>query len=76
MMGEGWFGPMVWFGGFPMLFGVLFWAGLVAVLVWGATALFGRGCAPEPTPLEILRRRYARGDITEAEYEQTRKAIG
>ncbi len=31
--------------------------------------------AQDETPLEILRRRYARGEISQEEFEQARRAI-
>lgn len=31
--------------------------------------------AEDATPLEIVQRRYARGEISEAEYERARKAL-
>ena len=73
MMGGG-YGLMAGFGGFGMLFGLLVWVVLIALLVWGAGALFG-GRAGGETPEEILRRRYARGEISQAEYEQARQAL-
>ena len=59
-----------------MLAGLLFWVGVVVLVVWGASALFGRrGDAAEPDALELLRRRYARGEIGEAEFEHARRAL-
>ena len=73
MMGYGWFAPM---GGLGMVVWLLFWVALIALVVWGATALFSqRTPNGEATAIEILRRRYARGEITEAEYEQAKRAL-
>jgi putative membrane protein len=69
MMGYGDFG---WMGGFGWLWRVLVWAVVIALVFWGAAALFGtRRRAAEPTPLDVLKQRYAAGEITAAEYEQT-----
>ena len=76
MMGYGGFGPMVGFGWLGMVLGLLFWVALIALLVWGLSALFAqRNRAGEETPLQILQRRYARGEISEAEYQQATRAL-
>ena len=75
MMGAGGYGLMAGLR-FAMVIGLLVWVGLIALVVWGAGALFGgRGGGAEETPGEILRRRYARGEISQAEYEQARQAL-
>jgi putative membrane protein len=77
-------------GGFGLiwLFGVflvvLFWALVIAALVLGIRWLIradqrGRLQPPGPRPedpLEILRQRYARGEIDDEEYERRRKTLG
>ena len=74
MMGG--FGTMAGFGGLGMVVGLLFWVAVIALVVWGISALFAqRDRAREETPLQILQRRYARGEINEAEYQQARKAL-
>jgi len=74
MMGYGDFG---WMGGFGWLWMVLIWAVVIALVVWGARSVFGsRGSTGEPTPLEILRRRYAAGEMTAAEFEQAKETLG
>ena len=73
MMGYGDFGGM---GGFGLLWMVLIWAVVIALVVWGTGSVFGsRRGTSELTPLEILRRRYAAGEITSAEFEQARRAL-
>ena len=34
------------------------------------------GDSSRPTPNEILRQRFARGEITEQEFQQARKVLG
>jgi uncharacterized membrane protein len=76
---------MFWgFGFWPLL--PLFWIGIVAFFCWGAFHWFGwrgrRGTsytpvdAPyEPNALEILRRRYARGEIDSTTFDQMRERL-
>lgn len=81
MMGSGWdgwggmgWGGMNWFGGGWMLL-----VGLVVVLVviWALRAFLPAGPSGGGDPaLEVLRRRYAAGEITQAEFEQARQALG
>jgi len=74
MMGDmgsfGWFGP-----GFGWLFMILFWvlviAGIVALIKWLASSSTQRG----ETPHEILKARYARGEIGKDEYERMRHEL-
>lgn len=70
----GWGGH--WLGGILML---LFWllaiAGIVA-LVKGVLSRTGGGSPVAPEiPLEILKRRYAKGEIDKAEFEEKRKDL-
>ena len=64
MMGYGWEG---WGSGFWMLGGLL--------LVIGRARETPTQGSSRPTPNEILRERFARGEITEQEFEQARKAL-
>lgn len=70
---EGWFG---FGGGFMWLFWILIIVALVLVL----RAAFGgggnpMGGPPQETPLEILKKRFARGEIDEEEFERRRKEL-
>lgn len=78
MMGYGGFGAMGAFWGLGMVLGLLFWIGLVVLVVWGASGLLGgqRPPARGETPLEILRRRYAAGELSRDEFEQAKRALG
>ena len=63
-----------------MLFGgiwmVLFWGGLIALIVWGINRLTRRyGWSSQHTPLDIPRERYARGEITKEEFERIKKDV-
>jgi putative membrane protein len=74
MMGAyGWMGG---FGGPGMLLGVLVWLAVVALLMWGISAVFtGRRADTQTEALEILKRRYAAGEISSAEFEIARRAL-
>lgn len=79
MMGSGMMGNFAW-GWFMPIFMILFW-GLV---IWGIVAL-GRGttwsgstdsASSHPdSALEILKKRYARGEINKEEYEARKKDL-
>ncbi len=70
-----WWGPM-WF--FPMVMPIV----MIVVLVVCLYFIFGRGKPWEPHPgkesesaLEILKKRYARGEITREEFDQMKRDI-
>jgi len=76
--GMGWW--MLW-GGLMML---LFWGGVIALIVWGVQAATRRDSGPapppqagasRPAPLDIAKERYARGEITQAEFEQAKNNL-
>ena len=59
--------------GFGMGFGLLFWIAVLAVLYYLITG--SRGSANEESPLEILDKRFARGEISREEYLEMKKEI-
>ena len=67
--GSGWW--MLW--GMSMM--VLFWGGLIALVVWGVQSVV-RGEESPRTPLDVAQERLAKGDITVQEFEQIRLALG
>lgn len=72
------------FHGAGFVFMLVFWVLVIALAVWLVSALFPRSTGASPShytraesdasgpALEILKRRYARGEITKAEYEDIR----
>ena len=70
--GSGWMG-LGWI--FMILIWVLVILGIVALVRWFATGSGDRREAQRKTPLEILRERYARGEIEREEYEQKRRDL-
>ena len=71
-------GPLPWFG---MIFGPLMMIGVLAVVVLTAIYLLralGPGAAaaqPEKSALDILKERFARGEIDQAEYEDRKRLL-
>jgi len=69
-----WWGPM-WV--FPMVMPIVMLVALALCLYF----LFGRGRPPgehlpgSETPVDILKKRYAKGEITKEEFEQMKKDI-
>ena len=75
-MAGGWGMPLM--GGLGML---LFWLLVIGGVVWlvqsagrGATSA-GPSMPLAEAPLDILKRRYARGEITKEQYEEMRHAL-
>lgn len=65
------FGMLAGMGWLMVLTMLLFWAGVLALLVWGAVNLFSsRPPAREMDAVEIVRQRFARGEISREEYQQ------
>ena len=69
----GWWG---FWGVGMLLFMFLFWALVVVAIVLGIRWLVRQG-RPEisDSALDVLRQRYARGEIDEREFEQRRRAL-
>lgn len=69
--------------GFWMVFNMLFWlliiAGIIVFVVWAVNkaAGFGRRQEEESVPdiLDILKRRYAAGEISREEFEEKKKDL-
>ena len=84
MMGYGWGGGygMMPFGWLGWIFMILWWVIVIAVIVWVIRAIFGRGRGRywqdwhgEKGPLEILKERYAKGEIDKSEYDDKKKDL-
>lgn len=60
-----------------MLLMLLLWVAPVALLLWalGAAQRNQRPPAGGETPLDILRRRYANGEISQEEFERAGRAL-
>ena len=69
--GMGWFWPIIMF---------FFWGAAIAGIVFFVRWLVlstrkGRGPSQEESALDILKKRYARGEISKEEYEKIKKDI-
>lgn len=81
MMGYGYgMGAGSWIGWIAM---IVFWVALIALVVWGVSRAFpaggGRGdtsgASPSESPVEILDRRYAAGEIDDERYQMMRATL-
>jgi len=67
------------FGG--MWFGWIFWIIIVVAVVWAVIQFSSRnqqnppGNKPVESPMDILKKRYARGEITKEEFERMKKDL-
>lgn len=71
--------------GFGMGFGWIFWLIIIGVAIWAVVRLtnnnsaqhtgFGGPTSPQEMPLDILKKRYARGEITKEEFEKMKKDL-
>lgn len=65
------FGMMAGMGWLGMVMMVVFWAGALALVVWGVRNLAPtRTRTTELDAVEIVRQRFARGEINREEYLQ------
>jgi putative membrane protein len=68
--GFGWPWPgLLW-----LIVALLFWAGLIALLVWAVRSSSGSRHAAD-TAGEVLRRRLAAGEISQDEYERIKRIL-
>ncbi|MDP2720281.1 MAG: SHOCT domain-containing protein [Dehalococcoidia bacterium] len=75
-----WFDGMGWWIMFGGLWMILFWGGLILLIVWAIKKIArigesGPGAAGKSSPVDIARERYARGDISREEFEQIKRDL-
>jgi putative membrane protein len=66
--------------GIWMIFGMIFWivliAGIVLLVIWAIQrSVGGDSNRPAESALEILKKRYARGEISKEEFEEKKRDI-
>jgi putative membrane protein len=60
---------------------IVFWVGVAALIVWAIKGLVGPGVTrsapqqPYESAPDVLKRRYAAGEIDSAEFEQKRREL-
>ena len=63
-------------GWWMLVWAVIFWGGLIALIVWAIKKLAERGDSPSKyNPLDIAKQRYAKGEISREEFEQIKKDL-
>lgn len=85
MMGRGMMGgfgfgsPIMIMGGIGM---IVFWALIIGAGIWLVQSLgrssggYGAHSPAPDSPLEILKRRYAKGEISKVQFEEMRRDLG
>jgi putative membrane protein len=76
---------MMWWGnwggmGWWWVLGVIFWIGVIVLIIWGVRELTRRGGGNSgggsgSSALDIARERYARGEISREEFETIKKNL-
>lgn len=70
MMGGGYWAIFAW------LFMILFWATIILLIIWLYKQIRGEPVqAPVETALDILKKRYASGEITKDEFNEMKKEL-
>ncbi len=65
--------PCMWILGSVMM--VIVIGGLIVLVVWAVRAVGGPRPGSSISALEVLKRRLAAGEITQDEYEKTRRLL-
>ncbi len=83
MMDSGMTQGMGMMSGYGMFFGMFFWillsAGVIALVLWAVQKTGNTNNAasvpPQETAMDILKKRFARGEIDKDEYEEKKKIL-
>lgn len=74
MMGFDGYGMSGWMWPYGVLMMLLFWGVLAVLIVWLVRRFSGPSIGPD-TAQEVLKRRFAAGEISPEVYEKTRHAL-
>jgi len=56
-------------------FGIVFMVGIIFLIRWVMLSTRGREAKSEETALEVLKKRYAKGEISKEDFERMKKDI-
>ena len=71
-----WCGPGAFLPGpFGMLVTIFFWILIAVVIAWLFQTFFRKKLEGSSSTMEILRTRYAQGEISKEEFEQMKQAL-
>ena len=62
-----------WFGGGIMM--ILFWVAVIIFVVWIVREVGGKNNGRSNSTLDILKERYAKGEIDKKEFEEKKKDL-
>ncbi len=62
-----------WLLGLLMM--LLFFGGLTVLAIWAVRTFSGPRPSAQESPLDVLKRRFAAGEISAEEYEKARRAL-
>ncbi len=69
--------PFSWFGmGLGFIFMILFWGLIIWLIIWIVTRYTKPQTGKTESAMEILKKRFAKGEITKRQYEDMKKEIG
>lgn len=67
---------MGWWMVFGGIWVVIFWGGLIALIIWGVNLFSRRDVSShKQNPLDHAKERYARGEISREEFERIKKDL-
>lgn len=64
-----------WGGGFMWIFWILIIAGIIFLFINLTKGTMNKSQGESDSPIEILKKRYARGEIDEEEYQRRRNEL-
>ena len=77
MMGGHWGYPGWGMMGLGIILMILFWGVIIGLVVWGVRHYRRNNCqASGNSALDIVKARYARGEINREQFEQIKKDLG